>query len=72
MPLTTADRLEILELLGRYAHAIDSGDGEAYADCFTDDGVIELRRAGLARPGAGRPQPSSRATTTRDRAPPAT
>ena len=47
MPLTVADRLEILELLGRYAHAIDSGDGEAYADCFTDDGVIELRRAGL-------------------------
>ena len=47
MSLTTADRIEILELLGRYAHAIDSGDGEAYADCFTDDGVIELRRTGL-------------------------
>ena len=27
--------------------AIDNGDGEAYADCFTDDGVIELQRSGL-------------------------
>ena len=47
MPLSLADRVEILELLGRYAHAIDSGDGEAYAGCFTDDGVIALRRSGL-------------------------
>lgn len=47
MPLSAADRLAILELLARYAHAIDSGDGEAYADCFTADGAIELRRAGL-------------------------
>ena len=47
MPLSLADRVEILELLGRYAHAIDSGDGEAYAGCFTDDGVIALRSSGL-------------------------
>jgi ketosteroid isomerase-like protein len=47
MPLTVADRVEILELLARYAHAIDTSDGEAYADCFTDDGVIELRSSGL-------------------------
>lgn len=47
MPLNTADRLEILELLSAYGHAIDSGDGKAYADCFTEDGTIELQRTGL-------------------------
>ena len=47
MPLTLADRVEILELLARYAHVIDSGDGESYADCFTGDGAIELGRSGL-------------------------
>jgi hypothetical protein len=47
MPLNTVDRLEILELLSAYAHAVDSGDGKAYADCFTKDGIIELQSTGL-------------------------
>ena len=48
MPLTTADTLEILDLIARYNHAIDSDDGEAYADTYTDDGVFQYPR-GSAR-----------------------
>jgi len=40
MPLTTADRLEIMELAARYATALDARNGEEWADCFTDDGVM--------------------------------
>ena len=39
--LTAKDRSEILQLAGRYAHAIDSNDAEAWADCFTADGAFE-------------------------------
>ena len=38
--LDAADRLEILELAARYNHAIDFGDGAAWADTFTEDGVF--------------------------------
>jgi hypothetical protein len=41
MPLTVADRFEIHELAARYAHAIDFGDAEGWADCFTADGAFE-------------------------------
>ncbi len=41
MPLTETDRGEILQLGGRYAHAIDAFDGEAWADCFAPDGAFE-------------------------------
>lgn len=44
MALSTADRLEILELVARYNHAIDSGDGPGWADTFTEDGVFETAR----------------------------
>lgn len=40
MPLSTEDKLEIQELVTRYNHAVDSGDGTAYADTFTDDGAM--------------------------------
>lgn len=40
MALSTQDRLEILELASRYAHAIDRRAAEEWADCFTDDGVM--------------------------------
>jgi len=39
--LDAADKLEILELAARYNHAIDFGDGEAWADTFTPDGVFK-------------------------------
>ncbi len=41
MGLTAQDRLEILELLARYAHATDRVDAVARADVFTDDGVFD-------------------------------
>ena len=44
MALTAADKLEILDLVARYNHAVDSGNGPAYADTYTDDGVFEYPR----------------------------
>ena len=41
IPLTANDRSEILQLAGRYAHAIDNNDAEGWADCFTADGAFE-------------------------------
>lgn len=37
------DRLEILNLIASYSHAADGLEAEAYADCFTDDGVFHGR-----------------------------
>ena len=36
------EKLAIQELLARYAHAIDDLDPEAWAGCFTPDGVFQL------------------------------
>ena len=41
MALSAADKIEIIELIARYSHALDSGDGDAWADTFTEDGVLE-------------------------------
>lgn len=42
MPLSVEDELAIRQLIARYNHAIDSGDGPAYAAAFTDDGVLDV------------------------------
>jgi len=42
--LTGADRANILDLYGRYALAIDFGDGSSWADCFTDGGKFVAHR----------------------------
>jgi len=47
MALSVADRLEILELLARYAHATDTIDAEARASVFTDDGVFDASNSRL-------------------------
>jgi SnoaL-like domain len=39
MALTTADRIEIGELIAKFAHFSDYGDWDALATCFTDDVV---------------------------------
>ena len=78
MPLTAEDREEMIELVARYNHAIDSRDAEAWADTFTEDGRFYVppkhdvrgREAlvafigSFARPAAitGRRTSSSRAT----------
>jgi ketosteroid isomerase-like protein len=42
MPLTLEDRLDITELVGRYAHAIDFRDAQGYAETFVEDGVFQI------------------------------
>ncbi len=44
--LSTQDFLEIEQLYAKYNHAIDGGDGEAWADTFTPDGVFNTRFTG--------------------------
>lgn len=38
--LETGDQLAIQQLYARYNHAIDSGNGPAWAACFTPDGTF--------------------------------
>jgi hypothetical protein len=40
VPLSVDDHLAIQQLYARYNHAIDSGNGAAWADCFTPDGTF--------------------------------
>ena len=35
------DRAEIADLMGRYLFAMDYNDYDAYAECFTEDGVLD-------------------------------
>jgi hypothetical protein len=42
------DRLEIYELLARYARGVDDNDWDLYRSVFTDDAVIDYSAAGLA------------------------
>jgi uncharacterized protein (TIGR02246 family) len=41
MALTSDDQLEIRTLAARYSHAVDSGDGKAFAATFTEGGVLD-------------------------------
>jgi ketosteroid isomerase-like protein len=41
MALTTEDQLEIQGLVARYNHAVDGGEGPAFAATFTPDGVLD-------------------------------
>jgi 3-phenylpropionate/cinnamic acid dioxygenase small subunit len=41
-----ADRIEIDDLLTRYATAVDTKDWELYATCFTPDALIDYTSAG--------------------------
>ncbi|MFC4585840.1 nuclear transport factor 2 family protein [Sphaerisporangium corydalis] len=42
----TADRLEIAEILARYAYAVDSGEWDRLDTVFTEDAVIDYTSAG--------------------------
>ena len=42
MSLSAEDRTEIQNLAGRYSHALDNGIPEAWAEVWTDDGVMEM------------------------------
>lgn len=54
MPLTLEDREEIRELIARYNFAMDLGDPDAYAECFTEDGVFLHTGSGESSETAGR------------------
>ena len=41
MPLSVDDRLAILDLMNQYNHCADGGDGEGFADTFTEDALFE-------------------------------
>jgi hypothetical protein len=46
------DRLAIMELEGAYAKAFDSGDGDAWAALFTEDGIYQGRILADTPPGS--------------------
>jgi 3-phenylpropionate/cinnamic acid dioxygenase small subunit len=48
-PDNVADRLEILEVLARYAHALDEKDWNVLAEVFTSDATIDLTSSGGIR-----------------------
>lgn len=50
------DRLELVELEGRYAHTFDTHDGEGWAGLFTESGTYQ----GIALPGMPDPVPPIR------------
>jgi ketosteroid isomerase-like protein len=43
-PRYAQDRAEIEDLMSRYLFAMDYGDYDAYAETFTEDGVLEFAR----------------------------
>ena len=49
--LSAEDMFAIHNLYARYNLCSDAGDAEGYADCFTDDGVLETRPIGMRREG---------------------
>jgi hypothetical protein len=44
-PRYAQDRAEIEDLMARYLFAMDYGDFDAYAETFTEDGVLEFSRS---------------------------
>jgi hypothetical protein len=46
MPLTVEDQLDIQQLYARYNHAIDAGQADQWAGCFTADGVFSSGASG--------------------------
>ncbi|MBO0682158.1 MAG: nuclear transport factor 2 family protein [Candidatus Dormibacteraeota bacterium] len=44
--LSVEDRLDIQELLARYAWALNSGDADGVVACFTEDGYLEHQPEG--------------------------
>jgi hypothetical protein len=50
--LATEDRLDILDLLARYCWLVDAGDGDGWADLWTEDGKF----TGIPTPLQGRDQ----------------
>ena len=43
--MSAEEIIEINHLTNRYNQAADSGNGEAFAETFTEDGILESREA---------------------------
>jgi hypothetical protein len=43
-----ADKIEIQELLARYARGVDTHDWQLWRSVFTDDAVVDYSRSGIA------------------------
>lgn len=48
LELTLQDRLDLLELYGRHAQAVDANDGRAFSLCFTEDGLFAATTGRIA------------------------
>ena len=46
MAASFEDKFAIQELIARYSHAIDSGNYDAWVDCFAEDGAFQGSRSG--------------------------
>ena len=46
-PTYAEDRAQIQDLMGRYLFAMDWHDNDTYAECFTEDGVLDYAMATL-------------------------
>ncbi len=44
--LSAEDRLDIMDLIARYAHTLDAGDLDGYVDNFAPDGVLFEQHTG--------------------------
>lgn len=49
--LSAQDYVDVQNLYARYNHASDAGDADAYASCFTDDGVLQIDPLGVTVQG---------------------
>ena len=49
--LLVADHLEVLNLYARYNHSVDSAAFDAWANCFVEDGALEIPSVGAVYRG---------------------
>jgi SnoaL-like domain len=48
--MSLADKLDILEVIARYAYTYDGRDADGFAQLFTDDGIFEVMYSGGSQP----------------------
>lgn len=51
--ISAEDRLDLLDLLGRYFFAVDSGDSEGVVACFAENGAVRYGTGEIYRGASG-------------------